>query len=499
MQSPVFLGIDLGTQSCRCGMYAADGTLISIASAAYLINCPRPGWAEQSPDDWWNALVQTVRECMAKSGVDPARVHAIALDNASATVVFTDAEGRPLRPAIMWMDVRAHAQAARITATDDACLKYAGGTESAEFVIPKALWVKENEPDVYIKTRRICESLDWLVWRLTGDWAGSLANATCKWNFAAPEGGAPRRLLETLGASELLGLWPDRMLPVGSPVGTLRPAVAAELGLAPATTVVTGLIDAYAGMLGVGVSRPGRVALITGSSTCHLAISDKPLFGCREWGPYPDVLPGTWIIEGGQASTGSVVRWFVDQFASGPGALQELEAAAATILPGCDGLTMLDSFQGNRSPLRDPMARGAVWGLSLNHTPAHLLRAIYESTVFGTRFILEDMQQVGLSATGLYACGGGTKSRLWMQMYADICGIPVFLPDQPEAVSLGAAMCAAVGAGVYKDFSEASDAMVRYGGTIEPDLSRRARYEESYSRYLATYDSLLPLMHAASK
>ncbi len=505
---PYVFGIDIGTQSLRAGLFDLEGRPLVFVTREYPVRHPRPGWAEQDPGQWWDALVTTVRECVKRSGVEPSEIVALSLDNASCTVVAIDAGGEPLRPALLWMDVRAHDQANRVTATHDPILRYVGNIESPEWMIPKAMWIKENEPEVYGQADKIVESIDWLNYKLTGRWVGCMNNVTCKWNYATPEGGWSPDLLRQLGVEDLHDRWPAEILPVAEAVGPLLPSVAETLGLSPTTQVIQGAIDAYAGSIGLDTLRPGRLALITGSSTCHLAVSEEALFDSMSWGPYPDaVVPGLWILEGGQVSTGSIVKWFVDQFAyreqleaseRDTSAYEILDKDASAIPPGSEGLVLLDYWQGNRSPLRDPLARGVVWGLSLKHSRAHVFRAIYEGTAYGTRHILEDLANAGFECTEMYACGGGTKSELWMQIHADVCQLPIFIPEVQEAMTLGSAICAAVGSGHYSSLAEAAEQMVRVETKVEPDPSMKEVYDFYFQKYVASYPQLKDLMHEVS-
>ncbi|HUT74598.1 MAG TPA: FGGY-family carbohydrate kinase [Armatimonadota bacterium] len=496
---PLFLGIDCGTQSLRSGIFDLAGKPVVAAVREYPTDFPRVAWAEQQPHDWWNAVKETVAECLDRGRVRPADIAGISLDGTACTVVVAKDNGEPLRPGILWMDVRAHDQAERVTATGDPVLKYVGEKESPEWMIPKALWLKENEPRVYEKAERIAEVTDWLMFRLTGRWTASLNVATCKWNYATPEGGWPRRLLETLGLPEILDKWPQDVLALGERAGELTKTVAADLGLPAGIPVAEGGIDAYTGMLGMATVKPGRMAVVMGSSTCHMGLSDRGIFGSGVWGPYPDALiRGTWVLEGGQTATGSIVKWFRDSFAAGA-SYAALDEKAAAIPPGAEGLVLVDYFQGNRTPIRDPLVRGALWGLGLKHTPAHVFRAILEGTAYGTRHILEDLTAHGFKAAELYATGGGAKSRLWLQITADVCGLPIFLSEVGEATTLGSAIAAAVGAGYYPDLAQASANMVTITGEVKPDPARRDDYDFYFRQYVETYPALAPLMHEVSR
>ncbi len=503
------VGIDCGTQGLRTVVVDGEGRVLGEASQEYEVSYPRPTWAEQNPDDWWAAAEATVREALSRAGLSGDDVVGVSVDGTSCTVVACKRDGTPLRPAILWMDQRAVEEAQAITNTRHPILKYVSWQESPEWMIPKAWWLSKHEPDVFREADLIIEQTDWMMFRLTGKWAASLCNATCKWNYARPEGGWPVGLLEAIGFAELMEKWPQQVLPMGAPAGELTAEAAEKLGLRPGIAVAQGGIDAYAAMLGVGVVRPGRMALVMGSSTCHMALCDRGIFESHVWGPYPDALiEGLWVLEGGQTATGSIVDWLADNF----GYREELEARqrgvsrfsvldekAAAVPPGADGLVALDFWQGNRTPIRDPLLRGCIWGLSLSHSTGHVLRAIYEATAMGTRHILEDLAQAGFQAEAIYACGGGTRSGLWLQIHADVCQIPIHLTDQPEAAALGAAICAAVGAGMFPDLPSAAEAMVNVVRTVEPDPGKKGVYDFLFDKYLRTYEALRDLMHEMAR
>ena len=238
-------------------------------------------------------------------------------------------------------------------------------------------------------------------------------------------------------------------------------------------------------MIGMGAVEPGDMAMIMGSSTCHLANSAAPLLGSGMSGCYPDaVAEGTYTLEGGQTATGSILDWYRRHFAGNEAAeaakagrhvYEVLDAKASAVPPGSDGLVCLDYWQGNRCPLKDPRGRGAFWGLTLAHGPGHVFRSIYEGTAYGTRHILEDVRAHGLEIKRLFAGGGGAKSRLWIQIHADVLGMPVILPREPEACALGSALVAAVHAGRFAGLAEAAREMVRIAEVVEPRPETRAR------------------------
>ncbi|HSV32251.1 MAG TPA: FGGY-family carbohydrate kinase [Atribacteraceae bacterium] len=505
---PYFLGIDVGTQGLRSGIFDMRGNIVALSFYSYPEYHPRPGWAEQDPADWWKAAQDTVRRCVFEGEIKPEDIAALSISASSCTVLPVDRFGNPKYRAILWMDVRAYEQAERINATQNHILKYAGGNESPEWMIPKALWLKENVPDVFANSDYLVECQNWVVFKLTDRWVTSLNNAICKWNYCLTEGGWPDLLLRDLNFEEVLSKWPRELVPVGQKVGELTKRSAYELGLIPGIPVIQGGIDAYAAMVGLDVVHPQRLALVIGSSTCHMALSSQPIFSPGIWGPYYNaVLPGLWILEGGQSSTGSLIKWFGDNFAAqecresyeiGESLFDILDKVAAQVSPGADGLILLDHFQGNRSPYQDPLARGSFWGLSLSHTKAHILRAIYEGTAYGTFHILKTLAKDGFEVQEMYASGGGARSKLWLQIHADVTNIPINLTTVEEASTLGTAIYAAVGSGFYDTIPDATLRMVQISGQVYPNKANHELYRFFYDKYIRSYFALKELMHEVS-
>jgi ribulose kinase len=326
-----------------------------------------------------------------------------------------------------------------------------------------------------------------------------------KWNYVRPNGGWSAKMLAAVGLDDLPTKWPARIVPLGGGEATISRAAAAALGLRPGTPVAQGGIDAYLGMLGLGAVGAGDLAMIMGSSTCHLAMSASPLLGSGMLGCYPDaVVEGLYTLEGGQTATGSILNWYRQHFAGNEAAEAErtgrsvyeiLDAQAAAVPPGCEGLVCLDHWQGNRCPLKDPRSRGVFMGLTLSHGPAHLFRSIYEATAFGTRYILDDLASHGFAVKRLFAGGGGAKSRLWLQIHADVLNRSIVLPREAEACALGAALVAAVHAGHYPDLDTAAGQMVQTAAVVEPRAEVVRVYEEAYGRYRGVYPALRELIH----
>ena len=488
-----FIGVDGGSESLRAFVFDLDGRPRGSHVTAYETDFPQPSWAEQDPEDWWQALGASVKGALAKANVAARDVMALCIDATCCSVVTLDRDGRPLRPAMIWMDVRSARQADAIAATRDPALRVNGagsGPVSAEWMIPKSLWIKENQPEIFDRAEKIGEYQDYINLRLTGRWVGSLNNMSVRWHYQTGHGGRPTSLLSTLGLEGLVDKWPGEVIAPGDVIGPLTSAAAEHLGLKTDIPVVQGGADAFIGMVGLGVTEPGEMALITGSSHLHLGVAGKPVHQPGVWGTYGDaVYPGKAIIEGGQTSTGSVIAWFKRNFAPNT-SYEELNKAASVLQPGAEGLVVLDHFQGNRTPYTDAASRGAITGLTLKHTSGHVFRAMMESVCLGTRLIIDSFGEA-FSAKRIVVAGGATNSPLWLQIHADTIGVPLELTEVPNAPTLGCAILAAYGTGKFATIEEGCRAMVRRKTTIEPDTRRTQLYErEVYPHYRALYGAL---------
>jgi FGGY-family pentulose kinase len=502
------LGLDGGTEGMRVGLFTLDGVPVTFARQGYSTTHPRSGWAEQNPAEWWSAIVTGVRQVLADSGVSPDAILGLSVAGTSYTLVSSDANGVPLRPAILWMDVRAHAETQTIATSGDPALKYSGFRHaSAEWMPSKALWLKRNEPDTFDRTAWICDAAEWMGFKLTGEKTTSINSAAIRCYYDRLAGGWPLSLYDAIGLPDLAAKMAPRVLDMGEPIGPLSAAAASELGLNPGTLVAQGGADAFVGQIGLGVVAPGSMALITGSSHLHLLQSNEPQYTDGLFGAYTDaVMPGQFTVEGGQSSTGSVINWF-KRLHGGTGAamwnangddstlLQYLSAGAEKIRPGSEGLMALDYWQGNRTPWVDADARGMFWGLSLHHSPFHMFRALIESVCFGTENVMRTMRAEGHPIGDVVACGGALNSAMWMQIHADVSGMAIRTTEVPEAVTLGSAILAAAGAGLHASVTDAANAMVRTNSVVEP----RAEMTEQYSFYMEMYresfTAMRPLMH----
>lgn len=527
----IYLGIDVGTGSVRVGAFDPAGKLRGLGKQDIQIWRPQPDYVEQSSEDIWKATGKAVRDCMAAGGIEPNAVKGLSFDATCSLValgegfrpVTVSPTGNSNQNVIVWMDHRATAQAQAINAGGHEVLQYVGGSISPEMEPPKLMWLKTHLPETWKNARKFFDLADYMVYRASGSDRRSLCTTVCKWTYLGHEGrsGSYRRDFFTQnGIDDLFDndRVPVRAHPLGEPAGELTAAAAAELGLAPGVAVGVGIIDAHAGgigTLGPALAEPGSkdtafdraIALIGGTSSCHMAVSRSPRFIKGVWGPYYGaMLPGMWLNEGGQSATGSLIDLVIEDNASHG---QLLKAAAEqqtdiyTILNrmvakkiDAEGPEIfntrhvLPDFHGNRSPRADASARGMVSGLTLNRSPEEVALwygATLQAIACGTRHILEEMNARGYAIEKIYFCGGHLKNELFIQEHANVTGCQVVIPEEPEAVLLGSAILGAVAAGEFADVFDGMQAMCRADRVIDPDPSTASVHDARYDVFKEMY------------
>lgn len=499
------LGIDAGTQAVKAGLFDLQGTLISVGSQPYKTTYPRPGWAEQSPDDWWSSLVAAIKTCLENTDVDRSQIKGISADATTCTLVPMRANGEVLRPALLWMDVRSTEQAQRIFQTGHDALRYSLAGVSAEWMPPKMLWLKENEPETYQQMDYLLEYTAWIAYRLTGRFALDINTVTHRWFYHAPSGGWDSDFFNAIGLEDIEEKFPKDILAVGEYVGNLTASVAEELGLSTDIPVLMGGGDAFIGLLGLGVTSPGDLGVVMGSSNVLSGLMDTEVHFPGIFGTFPEALiPGLNLIEGGQVSTGSILNWFKQNFAidleaeaqaAGTSPYTLLEQVAQDVPVGSEGLVVLDYFQGNRTPHTDSSARGLVLGLSLQSSRSHLYRALMEGIAYGMKDILDTFEQHECHISRVIACGGAVQSKLFMQIYTDVIGQPIYTTAEAEASLLGSGVAAAYGAGLYPSLPEASRNMVKITGEFQPDMQQHEQYKVYVETYKQAYQAIKDVMH----
>ncbi|MDO9416743.1 FGGY-family carbohydrate kinase [Pararhizobium sp.] len=488
------LGLDFGTGGIRVGVFdLATRQMKGEREEAFETSYPRPGWAEQSPLAWWDALGRATRGLMRDLG--SPEIAGICVATTASTVVACRSDGTPLRPALLWMDCRAAAEAEQSAESENPVMNYVGGSNAAEWLVSKAMWLSTNEPEVYAGSEVICECLDYINFMLTGRWVGSRMNATCKWNYDSVQKRFPSELYEEFGIPDLEAKLPPDIFAVGAPIGEISKEASDHLGLSGRPMLAQGGIDAHIGMLGAGTLMPGELLMIGGTSIVQLfqLDSQRPMTGF--WGPYPHALVDDyWLVEAGQVSAGSVISWFEKNlFQLDAAGRQALREEASELPVGGTGLLTLDYFMGNRTPYRDPLLRGGIIGLSLGHDRAALYRSAVESVALASANVLKRMHELGVPVDHIVTAGGYAKNPLWLQATVDAIGIPVHLPSEANLTIIGAAASAAAGAGLVPDLFAAADAVKQKTVEIQPDAKAHTAYNALLEDYLEATDLLTPL------
>ncbi len=512
------LGIDVGTGSARAGLFDTSGTMLAVASEPIRMWNPQPDHYEQSSEDIWHAIRLTIGRVLAEANVNGDQIAGISFD-ATCSLVVLDQAGKPLavnaeegneRNIIVWMDHRAITEAAEIDAGKFDLLKYVGGTMSPEMETPKLKWLKTHLPQTWNRAGKFLDLADYLTYRASGVDARSYCTVVCKWTYLGHEGEGGRWDTDFLRAIGIDDAFDGQKVsndirPMGAFLGNLTPQAAQELGLSTDCAVGVGIIDAHAGGLGVlgsvweedAAPEPAKLetalALIGGTSNCHMAVSVASVFVPGIWGPYfGAMVPGLWLLEGGQTSAGSTIDHVIADHAASPELFAEAQAKGVTPyellnaeidrlaheagVPYSALLTrdihILGDFLGNRCPHADPAAKGIVDGITLDKSRISLALRYYaavQSVAYGSRDIVEALNAHGMQIDSLYVTGGGTKNPLWLQEHADATGLTLVLPQEPEAVLLGTAMLAATACGAYPNVHAAMQGMSKRGSIVAPN------------------------------
>jgi xylulokinase len=490
MVESCFLGIDVGTSGVKAILVDAGGDVVAAAVTPLLMSTPQPGWAEQDPEAWWQASVASIRTVLAAK--PRAVVAAIGISGQMHSSVFLDAHGEVIRPALLWCDGRTTAECREITERvggESRMRDLASNPALEGFTLPKVLWLRNREPDAFARLATVLLPKDYIRYRLTRTLATepSDASATLMYDTAHLRWseeillavGLPRSLVPDVGGS-------------ADVLGHVTPEAATVTGLTMGTPVVGGGADNACGAAGVGAIAAGEAVTSWGTSGTVLAATHEPRVDpTLRAHTFCHVVPGTWYLMGVVLSAGGAFAWYRDQLARdlvGSGEANErLNAEAATISPGADGVTFLPYLQGERTPHRDASARGAFVGLSLAHSRAHLTRAVVEGVCFALRDSVAILQELGMSPKQMLLTGGGAKSAFVRRLQSEVFGLPVCTVNREEGPAYGAALLAAVGAGAFPDLAAAVDATLSRSALETSDAAAHEAYEEPYLRFKASY------------
>jgi xylulokinase len=498
MSTPdIVIGLDIGTTSTMAVAVRLPGEILAVASRPVDLSSPEAGWAEEDPEQWWRNAQEVLREVTA--GLDPMSIAGLCATGMLPAVVLLDKDGRLLRPSIQQSDGRCSEEVAELAAELDgaAFLKRTGNGINQQLVAAKLRWIRRHEPEVFSRIATVFGSYDFINFRLTGTRA-------VEQNWALEAGFTDlqtHRIADDLVA--LAGVArsavPQRSVS-HEQMGRVSAEAAAETGLPEGLPVFGGAADHIVSALGAGIKEAGDILLKFGGAGDIVVATDKPLPDARLYLDY-HLVPGLYAPNGCMASSGSALNWLAELIATG--AMGEkphaaLDALAAEIPPGADGLVCLPYFLGEKTPIHDPLARGTFVGLSLGHGRGHIWRALLEAVAYGFRHHIDVLRDIGHSPQRYVASDGGSRSRIWMQITADVLGAPVTLLDNAHGSSVGAAFVAGIGAGLVKDWAEVTK-LSRPGVALLPDPANRAAYDLGYARYRGLYDRLVPYFHGVAR
>ena len=489
------LGIDIGTYESKGVLVDADGRVLASAARPHELIVPRAGWAEhRAEEDWWGDFVWLCRKLLADSGLDASEVKAVGASAIGPCMLPVDADGAPLMNAVLYgVDTRAAHEIDELTASigADRILSHSGNALTSQAVGPKILWLKRKRPDIYAKARMFLNSTSFLVHRLTGRFVTDHYSASSvaplydiesrTWSDAlAPDITELERLPEIAWTTEI--------------AGTVTGRAAEQTGLALGTPVIVGTIDAAAEAISVGVLNPGELMLMYGSTIFTIRVGDERLRDPRLWHA-PWLFADQHACMAGLATSGTLTHWFADQLARDlrpEAAIATLAAEGESSLPGANGLVFLPYFSGERTPIHDPNAKGAIIGLTLAHTRADIYRAALEGIAFATKHIFDTYAAAGAPPSTIVAVGGGLRNRSWTQATSDISGLTQVAPEVSIGAAYGDAFLARLALGYVS-----RSAIKQWNPpafTIKPDPRNAPVYEKRYATFRKVYPRIRDLM-----
>lgn len=509
MTEKYLLALDVGTSGCKVTLFDFQGRVQGDYLGEYKTYYPADNYVEQNPDDWWQVICQGIHNIEDKTGIKTNEIAAIGLDGTSWACIPVDREGKPLRSAMLWLDRRAEKQAKwmKNTVGVEKLINTNGNPVDPAYITPKILWIKENEPDIYKRCDKFLQSNAYIVAKLTGEYSQDYSQGYGLHFFDIRKGNWDKDIASELDISL------DLMAPIyhcHDIVGTVTDKAASETGLIAGIPVVAGGLDAACCTLGAGVIEPGQTQEQGGQAGGMSIQLDEPLVHPKLILGY-HAIPDQWLLQGGSVGGGGTLRWFKDELGSYEVQLakqeeispyQIMDQEVKKIKAGSGGLIFLPYMAGERSPIWNTRARGVLFGLSYNKERSHIIRSIMEGVGYSLLHNLKTAEEVDAYVSELRSVGGAANSQIWTQIKADITGKKILVPYSDHATTLGAAILAGVGAGVYKNFKEAVDKTVNVQRSHNPDKDNYDLYQDYYNLYLKLYSQLkesFDKLHAIGK
>jgi xylulokinase len=492
------LGIDVGTGGTRAVLAGADGNIVSSATCEHVpFASPRIGWAEQDPQDWYQATGSAIRQAITAAAINPSDISAVGLAGQMHGAVLLDEDDEVLRPALIWCDQRTQAQCDWLNAEvgEQKIIELTCNPALTNFTLTKLLWVRDNEPEIWKRFRRVLLPKDYVRFRLTGEHAMDVADASGTLMLDV----AHRRWSEEMMSA--VGL-PMSCLPklYESPeiCGRISEAGASHTGLKPGTPIVAGAGDQAGGAVGMGIVRAGTVSATIGTSGVVFAATDSPAMDPKgRVHTFCHAVPGRWHVMGVTQAAGLSLRWFRDLLRRTSSNLDfsydDLTREAASVPPGSDGVLWAPYLMGERTPHLDPNARGTLTGLAASHTRAHVTRALLEGVAFSLRDTFSLFDEMRVPVRNIRLGGGGARSPLWRQIQADVYDHEVEILAAEEGAAFGAALLAGVGARFWKSVDEACDAVIKVRQRVRPDQTAVKLMAIQYENFRKLYPALKPL------
>jgi xylulokinase len=494
------IGIDSSTTATKAVVWDRDGRAVAEGRGEFALDLPRPGWHEQDPEDWWRSCATAVTQAL--ESIDGADVEALCVTHQRETFACVDEQGRPVRPAIVWMDVRATEQVEALGSEE--IHRLTGKPPDTTPALYKLLWLREHEPETLERTRWVVDVHAFLVHRLTGGWRTTTACADPLGLIDMERGDWSDDLLARVGLSR--ERVPALVAP-GEVIGELSRVAAERLGLPTGLQVVGGAGDGQAAGLGANATQPGHAYVNLGTAVVAGTMTERYAWH-RAFRTLTGAMPGTYLLETLLQGGTYTVNWFLERIAVldapslglGLRDVDVLETAAARLGPGAEGLLLVPYMASAQTPYWDPAARGILFGLAGHHGRQHIFRAIMEGIAFEQRLAFEGMEpQLDQPIELLLTTGGGSRSALWRQIVADVTGKSVVACREAETTSLGAGMQAAAAAGWHQSVREAAEAMSGVGARHTPDASVATRYDELFAVYREIYPRTAPLHQALQR
>ena len=488
-----FLGMDVGTGGTRAVVVDETGKLIAGASSEHApFKTAHPGWAEQDPEDWWRAAQESIRGALAAAPEPRQPIAAIGLTGQMHGAVMLDENGAVLRPALIWCDTRTQSECDWLTEKIgyERLIELTCNPALPNFTVTKILWVKEHQPEIFAKIRHILCPKDYVRYRLTGEFAIDVQEASGTLLFDVTHRRWSMEVAEAAGIPES---WLPKVYESPEVCARISEVASGLTGLSAGTPVVAGAGDQGAGAVGMGILQPGSVSATIGTSGVVFAATAAPTKDPKgRLHTFCHAVPGLWHVMGVTQSAGLSFRWLKETFFAGQN-YDELTAAAANIPAGSEGLEWAPYLLGERTPHLDPQVRAALAGISTIHTGAHFVRAVLEGVAYSLNDTFTLFDELGIPVSGIRLGGGGAKGPLWRKIQAGIYGHAVEVLTAEEGGAFGCALMAGVGAGHWANLDEACAQAIEVASRIEPDEADLAAYKTGYEKWRKLYPALKTL------